>query len=108
MKLSFLCAILTFSRGYSLKPPSIDYCEDNGGKFDLQYSNTGMWGLCLFDDGTACGDWKFVRGECEKGSTLIFSTFCDETGGQLTSKNVDWAGEKFNVCVFDDGTECDE
>mmetsp|Transcript_32687 Transcript_32687/g.69655 ORF Transcript_32687/g.69655 Transcript_32687/m.69655 type:complete len:137 (-) Transcript_32687:217-627(-) len=97
-------------------PPASGHCNENGGsEADHYTSDGGLYTLCIFEDGSACDTWMFYGGSCQRGSTLIFSDMCEESGGQLRHKYVDWgdlvgpASAKYPSCTWDDGqSECDE
>ncbi len=39
-----------------------EYCEQNGG--------VAQEGICLFEDGSYCGDEAYARGECQPGEII--------------------------------------
>jgi len=45
--------------------PASVYCIENGGELDIRESDTGQYGVCVFDDGSECEEWAFYRGECQ-------------------------------------------
>jgi putative hemolysin len=48
--------------------PASVYCKDQGGKLSIRKDAEGNeYGICVFDDGTECDEWKFFRKECTKG-----------------------------------------
>jgi hypothetical protein len=48
--------------------PASVYCLDQGGKLSIRKdSSGGEYGICVFDDGSECDEWKFFRKECTKG-----------------------------------------
>ncbi|KAL7549244.1 hypothetical protein ACHAWF_012532 [Thalassiosira exigua] len=96
-------------------PASSTYCTLRGGMETTQYEpDGGQYGICIFDDGTACDTWKFVRRECKKGDLPIFSEFCTQNRGQEIQENVDWGHvlgaepATYSSCAFVNGTSCDE
>jgi len=45
--------------------PASVYCEQNGNKLEIQTSDDGSQsGVCVFPDGSTCGEWAYFRGEC--------------------------------------------
>jgi len=49
--------------------PASVYCKDQGGKLDIRNdAGGGQYGICVFDDGSECEEWKFFRKECTKGT----------------------------------------
>lgn len=48
-----------------LANPASVYCEEQGGNVKIETdSSGGQAGVCIFDDGSACDEWAFYRGEC--------------------------------------------
>jgi putative hemolysin len=48
--------------------PASEFCEDNGGTVEIRTAaDGGQYGVCMFDDGSECEEWSFMRGECEPG-----------------------------------------
>jgi hypothetical protein len=91
-----------------LPNPASTYCEEQGGTLEIRDEAGGQVGYCVFDDGSECEEWAFMRGECAPGQSLggetgianPASAFCEEQGG-----TVDLAS---GVCTLPDGTQCDE
>jgi putative hemolysin len=53
-----------------LNPASV-HCEENGGRVELITDEEGgVSGVCVFEDGSFCEEWAFLRGECEVGGSL--------------------------------------
>jgi putative hemolysin len=51
-----------------LPNPASVFCEENGGILEIREDeNGGQFGVCVFDDGSECDEWKYFRGECEPG-----------------------------------------
>jgi uncharacterized protein len=95
-------------------PASVN-CDEKGGKLDIRKDTDGNEvGICVFDDGSECEEWSFFRGECQPGQGKMggnianpASVYCEDNGGQSEiRKNAD--GSEYGMCVFDDGSECDE
>jgi putative hemolysin len=96
-----------------LPNPASVYCEEQGGTIDVREDADGnQYGICIFDDGSECDEWAFFRGECAPGGSEPAgianpaSVYCEEQGGTIDMRTND-AGA-YGVCVFDDGSECDE
>lgn len=99
--------------------PASVCCEENGGKVDLrQDSSGGVVGICVFADGSECDEWAYFRGECKPSGTETDSTpvadmpnpasvYCEENGGTVELRQ-DALGGVAGICVFPDGSECDE
>lgn len=48
--------------------PASVYCQDHGGRLEMrQDASGGTAGVCVFEDGSACDEWAFFRGECQPG-----------------------------------------
>jgi putative hemolysin len=94
--------------------PASVFCEKNGGKLDIRKdAKGGEFGVCIFPDKSECEEWAFFRGECKPGGKASAdmpnpaSAYCADQGGKLEiRKNA--AGGEAGVCVFPDGSECDE
>ncbi|MGQ9874021.1 MAG: putative hemolysin [Chloroflexus sp.] len=51
-----------------LANPAASYCIEQGGQVEIQTTADGaQLGLCVFNDGTVCEEWAFLRGECAPG-----------------------------------------
>ncbi len=55
-----------------LPNPAAVYCLENGGTLESREGTYGQHGVCIFDDGSECGQWEFFRGECAPGDTDQF------------------------------------
>ncbi len=96
--------------------PASVFCEENGGTLEIRTAEDGSQsGFCVFPDGSECDEWAFYRGDCEPGDSLNMganmpnpaSVFCEENDGTvdiLTAED----GSQPGVCIFPDGSECDE
>lgn len=52
----------------ALANPAASYCIEQGGQVEIQTTADGAQvGLCVFNDGTVCEEWAFLRGECTPG-----------------------------------------
>lgn len=92
--------------------PASTGCADKGGTEETLYqADGGQYGVCVFNDGTACESWALERGECTEGTTLVFSTYCADNGGQIVEENVDWGDVQgappatYEVCTVN-GAHC--
>ena len=102
--------------------PASVYCEEQGGQLELREDENGSYGVCIFDDGSECDEWAFYRGECRPGKDSEqpatesepvdvgmanpAAEYCNEQGYQLEIRSNDSGA--YGVCIFDDGSECDE
>ena len=51
-----------------LANPAAVHCEEEGGKSEIRTNADGSQdGYCIFDDGSECEQWAFLRGECKPG-----------------------------------------
>ena len=98
--------------------PASVYCEENGGKSEIRTAADGsQGGACVFADGSECGEWAYMRGECKPGAATPTpgnanmpnpaSVYCEQNGGKLEIRTAADGGQS-GVCVFADGSECDE
>ena len=95
------------------------FCEEHGGKVVLrQDASGGVVGICIFPDGSECDEWAYFRGECSPGQGATTplpvpnmpnpaSVFCEEHGGKVDLRQ-DASGAVTGMCIFPDGSECDE
>ncbi|MHB1295837.1 MAG: putative hemolysin [Anaerolineae bacterium] len=45
--------------------PASAYCVQNGNKLEIRTAADGSQsGVCVFQDGSACDEWAYYRGEC--------------------------------------------
>jgi putative hemolysin len=98
--------------------PASVFCDEQGGRLEIRTdASGGQFGACTFADGSECEEWAFYRGECQPGGQPAATiepeaanpaaAYCVQQGGQ--SKIVtDQAGNQAGVCVFPDGSQCDE
>jgi putative hemolysin len=98
--------------------PASVYCEEQGGRLEIRTAaDGGQFGICLFADGSECEEWAFYRGECQPGSQPAATiepevanpaaAYCVQQGGQSMILP-DQAGNQVGMCVFADGSQCDE
>ena len=96
--------------------PAAVFCVDNGGTLEIRRDTEGNeYGYCIFPDGSECDEWAYYRGECNPGDSLSgnanmpnpASVYCEENGGTVKIVTAE-DGSQSGVCVFSDGSECDE
>jgi putative hemolysin len=118
--------------------PASVHCVEQGYRLEIRTDAAGgQYGVCLFPDGTECEEWAYFRGECAPGGEAAptpaasdaaplpalpetpaspasaaaianpASGHCVQKGYRLEMRT-DAAGGQSGVCVFPDGTECDE
>ncbi|MDO9085036.1 MAG: DUF333 domain-containing protein [Anaerolineaceae bacterium] len=104
------------SENANMPNPASVFCEENGGVLEIRTADDGSQsGVCAFPDGSECDEWAFSRDECKPGDSLNnianmpnpASLFCEDNGGVLEIRTAD-DGSQSGVCVFQDGSECDE
>lgn len=60
-----------------LANPASVFCEKEGGVSEIRTNIDGSQrGVCLFNDGSECEEWKFFNSECKKGEI-----FCKDLCG---------------------------
>jgi putative hemolysin len=57
--------------------PASENCIAKGGELEMQNSPKGQFGVCIFDDGSRCEEWRLFRGECQPGDCRDHSGKCD-------------------------------
>ena len=62
-----------------------EYCEQNGG--------VAQEGVCLFEDGSYCGDEAYANGECKAGE-IIYNTVEEENLPEEVAAEEENAGEE--------------
>ena len=93
--------------------PASVFCEEQGGTVEIRTdASGGQYSVCVFEDGSECEEWAFFHDECQPGEPEIgmanpASVFCEEQGGTVEMRT-DASGGQYGVCLFDDGSECDE
>jgi len=118
-------------------PASVN-CKKKGGSIEMMTGPDGQYGVCVFEDGSRCEEWRFHRGECKPGQCREKSGICDnkplpapvpktdapppatgtvglpnpasvycsKNGGTL--KIMDGPDGQYGVCIFKDGSRCEE
>ncbi len=59
--------------GTEIPNPASSFCVQEGGSLDIRSSDSGEFGVCVFEDNSECEEWMFYRGECSKGEYFIDS-----------------------------------
>jgi C1A family cysteine protease len=83
-----------------LANPAAVYCSELGYEYELVDSESGQTGICKFPDGSTCGEWDFLAGQC--GETY---SYCAQQGlglKTLSDGNNPFSPE-YSVCVSEDG-----
>jgi putative hemolysin len=96
--------------------PASVYCEQQGYKSEIRTAADGsQYGVCVFPDGSECDEWAYYRGECgpetattpSAGLPNPASVYCEQQGYKSEIRTAA-DGSQYGVCVFPDGSECDE
>jgi len=62
-----------------LANPASVYCINQSGSLEIRTDSTGgQYGVCIFDDGSECEEWKFFRAECGQMCGGIAGIMCPE------------------------------
>lgn len=79
-----LCAcsllLLTHAPAYGIPNPAAVCCKSQGYVYSTKSGSAGETGICTFPDGTSCGAWAFLSGECGTAFTR-----CEKDGGTITA-----------------------
>lgn len=79
-----------------LANPAAVYCEGLGYDTEARETEAGSDAVCIFPDGSECGQWDFLAGRCGQEHS-----YCQQQGGVLE------AGEgNIGTCVFADESSC--
>ena len=103
--------------------PAAVYCEQQGYSLEIITAADGsQQGVCVFPDGSECDEWAYFRDECKPGDSLAdpeaaptseadmpnpASVHCEAQGYRLEIVTAA-DGSQQGVCVFPDGSTCDE
>lgn len=103
--------------------PASAHCKKKGGTVTMIDTPKGQVGVCIWRDGSRCEEWAFFRNQCAQGECRAkdgicpkkkgvagmanpASQNCEKNGGQV--KLVKDAKGQIGVCVFRDGSRCEE
>jgi putative hemolysin len=100
-------------------PASVN-CLQKGGRLEIRTTANGsQYGVCIFSDGSECEEWAYLRDECAPASEKPpmgtdnsqianpASAYCEEKDGKVDIRTAE-DGSQGGVCVFPDGSECEE
>lgn len=86
--------------------PAASYCIQHGGKLSQKGQNIGI-GICSFPDGSECGSWSYISGDCKPG---MFKDWIDKnvskkpqlyfgvsTAGYISNKEPPHTISRFNT-----------
>ncbi len=66
------CSPAAQDGGPGLPNPAAVNCEESRGRSEIRSAADGnQYGVCIFDDGSECEEWAFMRGECAPGTFTI-------------------------------------
>ena len=80
-----LSAVVLLAGCGNKKLTPAEYCEQNGG--------VAQEGVCLFEDGSYCGDEAYANGECKAGE-IIYNTVEEENLPEEVAAEEENAGEE--------------
>jgi putative hemolysin len=82
-----------------LANPASVYCQGLGYTNEARQDDSGgMYGVCIFPNGSECEEWDFLAGRCGQEKS-----FCAQQGYELREGTGNIA-----TCVFPDGSSCPE
>lgn len=55
------------SGGAEMANPASTHCLEQGGRLEMMREEAGIFGVCVFEDGSRCEEWRYFRGECAPG-----------------------------------------
>jgi putative hemolysin len=62
--------------GARIANPASTHCVENNGKLEIREGEKGQYGVCIFEDGSRCEEWSFLRSECARGECREESGMC--------------------------------
>lgn len=72
----------------NMENPAASFCKKNGGTYKNETAADGSQsGVCVFADGSQCGDFAFLRGECKVGQCPKWSITTNSCEGAPTATN---------------------
>ena len=64
--------INTINTSTGVANPASIFCVSKGYKNIIRNNDDGsQYGVCIFNDGSECEEWKYYRGECKEGGSSI-------------------------------------
>jgi putative hemolysin len=57
--------------------PASTNCLEQGGELKKMSDEKGEFGVCVFDDGSRCEEWRLFRKECAKGACKAENGICE-------------------------------
>jgi hypothetical protein len=81
--------------------PASVYCEEHGGTVELRQDDSGgVAGVCVFDDGSECDEWAYLRGECKPGGTQLANSTPTPMPTEQASRPSDPVGARDAVLAY--------
>lgn len=105
-KLLLVVGLLLSSSVFAHGNPASDYCVHHGGRVELRtpMGGNGQVGYCVFNDGSACEEFAFMRGDCKpsgKTREQRMVEHCINKGGYVTGNDCKFT--KWNTtCKLED------
>lgn len=103
-----------FGGGIGMGNPADSFCGQEGATLESRRdTDGGEYTLCKFGEDTACDSWAYARGECIE-SNPIFSVYCANNEGALSTESVDWGdvqgrpAASYETCTEQDRGTCTE
>lgn len=112
----------TGQSGTGVANPASTHClEQKGGLVIVQARDDSEYGLCVFDDGSICDEWRFLDGACTPGQQFPqpaaqeasaglanpAAVHCvEQGGGSLVLQARD--GSEYGLCQLPSGKFCEE
>lgn len=101
--------------------PASVFCQEQGYQSKTRTAeDSSQYGVCIFPDGSECDEWAYFRDECRPVSQNAILTdtpladmsnpalvFCQKQGYQSEVRTAE-DGSQYGVCIFPDGSECNE
>ena len=91
-----------------LANPASIFCEKHNGRLEIRSDETAggdEFGICVFADGSECGEWQFYRGDCGPGETIRetnpITAYCKNHGG-ISKIRIEKSGMEQRLCIFVD------
>ncbi|MFA5021942.1 MAG: DUF333 domain-containing protein [Patescibacteria group bacterium] len=71
------------NQNVGLANPASVYCNEHNGKSEIETDAAGgQFGICVFNDGSACDEWAYFRNECQSGKNI--TVFLPQKDSEVT------------------------
>jgi putative hemolysin len=83
--------------------PASVHCQEQEGELEIRTMIDGSQkGFCLFEDGSECEEWAFLKGECKEGDSFCKDMCGDGVCQEITCfKTGCFCSESFETCPQD-------